>query len=105
MGQYFKIFNMDKKLVLNPRELGDGLKFLELALSGGGVMAGLAFLLRQSTERGGGDTDIDDPLVGSWAGDRVAIVGDYDASGIYADESYRDISAGVAAIVRRAGEE
>ena len=40
------------------------------------------------------------PLIGSWAGDRVSIVGDYDDSNIYFNESYKDISKEVVELMR-----
>jgi hypothetical protein len=40
--------------------------------------------------------EVPDTIVGRWAGDRVALVGDYDASGIWDDlQRYRNISAEV----------
>ena len=82
MGQYFKVANLDKKQVIDPHEFGDGLKLMEIGCSSNGTMLGLALLLRQSTGSGGGDFLAvgAHPVVGSWAGDRVTIVGDYDKS-------------------------
>ena len=71
--------------------VGDGVR------AGTSPMAGaLAYLLRKSSETGGGD--IADPesaqYAGRWAGDRVVIVGDYDESRLYqtSDETFTDIS-------------
>lgn len=81
MGQYHKIVNIDKREYLHPHHFGDGLKLMEFGMSGdGGTMTGLAILLgiaNKGGARGGGDFHCDDPLVGSWGGDRIAIVGDY----------------------------
>lgn len=77
MGQYYKIVNIDKKQFLNPHRFGDGLKLLEFGSSGGGTMNGLAVLLANSNNRGGGDLRSDHEIVGSWAGDRIVIAGDY----------------------------
>lgn len=77
MGQYHIIVNLDKKQYLHPHRFGDGLKLLEFGCSKV-TMAALAMLLANSNGRGGGDFNSDDPLIGSWAGDRIAIVGDYD---------------------------
>ncbi len=77
MGQYYKIVNLDKKEFLHPHSFGDGLKLLEFGASGGGTMMGLAILLSDGNGRGGGDLDSEKPLVGSWAGDRIVITGDY----------------------------
>ena len=94
MGQYFQIINLDKKEKLHPHAFGDGLKLMEFATSGNGVMTGLALLLRQSSQSGGGDFNVglSNDLLGSWAGDRVSIVGDYDDSDLYFDGEYKDIS-------------
>ena len=107
MGQYFNIFNLDKKEKLNPRCFGEGLKLMEFGSDSLGVLTGLTLLLRQSSGGGGGDfnsvlyyankenfTDLrsTNELLGSWAGDKVSIIGDYDDSEIYDNESYKDIS-------------
>lgn len=77
MGQYHKIVNLDKKQVLNPHRFGVGIKLLEFSESR--VTTALCALLAVSNGRGGGD--LHDPhqssLVGSWGGDRIAIIGDY----------------------------
>lgn len=63
--------------------MGDGLKLMEQALSGGGgTGSGLLLLLAASNGdcgRGGGDYRQEDPngIVGRWAGDRIALIGDY----------------------------
>lgn len=102
MGQYFEIANLDKKERISPHRFGDGAKLLEFGASGSGTMTGLAFLLRKSTGTGGGDVPQEalenfDDVVGRWAGDRVAIVGDYDESDIgqrvwAEDTDFEDIS-------------
>ena len=110
MGQYFKVFNLDKKEKLTPHRFHDGQKLLEFGCSSNGTLTGLTILLRQSSGVGGGDFvwgnqgRLQDrhlfPLIGSWAGDRVSIVGDYDDSNIYFDESYKDISKEVVELMR-----
>ncbi len=81
MGQYHYVMNLDKKQFLHPHKLGDGLKLMEFGDSRGGTMTALALLLGCSARdggRGGGDPRVDaEGIVGSWAGDRIAIVGDY----------------------------
>jgi len=77
MGQYHKIANLDKKEFLHPHKFGDGLKLLEFGSSGCGTMTGLAILLAAHNNRGGGDLSSTNPIIGSWAGDRIAVVGDY----------------------------
>jgi hypothetical protein len=77
MGQYYKICNIDKQEYLNPHKFGQGLKFLEFATSGDGIMYGLATLLSDGMGRGGGDLRVEDNIIGSWAGDRIVVTGDY----------------------------
>ncbi len=87
MGQYFVIVNLDKKEFIHPHKLASGLKFWEILASNSAPRA-LAFMLRQSNEGGGGDIsesneDNKKLFCGSWRGNRITIVGDYDESGIY----------------------
>lgn len=81
MGQYYMIVNLDKKQYLNPHKFGDGLKLLEFGSSGNGTMCGLAVLLANSNGRGGGDLRSEKEVIGSWAGDRIVIAGDYAEKG------------------------
>lgn len=80
-GQYFYIVNLDQREYLNPMNLGGGMKLLEIA--GNPCLNVLAFLLRQSSETGGGDIHKPYANAGRWAGNRIAIIGDYDESGIF----------------------
>jgi len=102
MGQYHKAINLDRLEYLEPSAFGDGDKLTEFALSAGGMMSALAALLAASSGRGFGDLHsrtearpglmgqdewlaecgytaelIDGFMLGRWAGDRIAIVGDY----------------------------
>lgn len=77
MGQYYYIVNLDKKEFLHPHKFGDGLKLLEFGCSANGTLTGLAILLADGNNRGGGDLHSDNPIIGSWAGDRIVIAGDY----------------------------
>jgi hypothetical protein len=80
VGQYHLSVSLTKKEFVHPRALGDGLKLVEQAGSGpGGVGSALIVLLAASNGYGGGDFRAPDPngVVGRWAGDRIAIVGDY----------------------------
>src|SRR5688500_13732209 len=77
MGQYHIVVNADKRQFIHLHRLGDGLKRMEFGNSAGGVMTGLAILLAVSNGRGGGDLHSENELIGSWGGDRIAIVGDY----------------------------
>lgn len=101
MGQYHLTVNLDRQEFLMPHTLGDGLKLIEQASNPNpGIMTALHILLAGSNGRGGGDFAASSRMVGRWAGDRIAVIGDYaekpdirgcDASAIY-DEcrtSYR----------------
>lgn len=82
MGQYHIPVNLDKREYIHPHKLGDGLKLLEQAFSANGTAGALVLLLAASNGddgRGGGDfysPDFTD-VIGRWAGDRIALVGDY----------------------------
>ncbi len=89
MGQYFMIVNIDKREYVHPHRIDAGLKFWEICANNSARV--VPFLLRQSSEGGGGDANdwhtpkplgmADDPATsntcGRWAGDRIAITGDY----------------------------
>ena len=76
--QHNLLVNLDKKQTIHPQSLGDGLRLPELA-NGVGIMAALALLLAAQNGHGIGDFQGNDPgkFVGSWAGDRVAFIGDF----------------------------
>lgn len=91
MGQYHKLINLDKNEAVVPHAVGDGLKLREW--SKGGMLTVLQLLLSCAIKggpRGGGDWDTEHPLVGSWAGDRIAIVGDYADEGDLAPEHHAE---------------
>ena len=103
MGQYYKVVNITKKEFLHPHKFGDGMKLLEFGSSGRGTMMGLSILLSSGNGNGGGDLyPAENPIIGSWAGDKVVICGDYADEGIFTQnkeinlfeesESYLDIS-------------
>lgn len=77
MGQYWKPVNIDKREFIHPHQLGDGLKLREFL--GSDTTTALGVLVTAMPERrGGGDLpNHDGTVVGRWAGDRIAIVGDY----------------------------
>ncbi len=81
MGQYHWVVNLTKRELLHPHRCGDGLKLMEFGPSGDGTMACLAILLACSNGRGGGDCrangELAKAIIGRWAGDEIAIVGDY----------------------------
>ena len=94
MGQYYKVVNKTKKEFLDPHSFGHGAKLMEFVSDAEGMLQSLAILLAEGNGRGGGDFSSDNPLIGSWSGDEITIVGDYADSGLYdiARDSYKDIS-------------
>lgn len=79
MGQYWIPVNLDKKEFIHPHRLGAGLKLWEQLAAHPGTGAALIMLCAAMPEpRGGGDLRSGLPnVVGRWAGDRIALVGDY----------------------------
>lgn len=106
MGQYWLVVNLDKKEYIYPHKLGAGLKLWEQLANHPGTGAALIVLCAAMPERrGGGDFDLQEnwhgpertlpehnitpgPMpssyeeiamqtIGRWAGDRIALVGDY----------------------------
>ncbi len=108
MGQYFAAVNTDKKEFVCPWCIGGVAKLWEWAANPWGAI--FTLLLRKSDEGGGGDyygyhrgcgeggaiRGAVHPIVGRWAGERVALVGDYDSSKLwdelYERKSFRNIS-------------
>ena len=86
MGQYHFTCNLDKREFLDPFKLGSSLKLIEQMWNTPGTPVALYLLTAASNGRGGGDVnpemnydDIHNPngVVGRWAGDRIATIGDY----------------------------
>jgi|TARA_R100000482_G_C5071145_1_gene121614 hypothetical protein len=93
MGQYYKVVNKTKKEFLHPYGFGHGAKLMEFVCDSEGMLQSLAILLAEGNGRGGGDFSSDNPLIGSWSGDEITIVGDYADSGLYdIAKTYKDIS-------------
>ena len=94
MGQYYKVVNKTKKEFLHPYSFGHGAKLMEFVCDSEGMLQSLAILLAEGNGRGGGDFSSDNPLIGSWSGDEITIVGAYADSGLWdiARDSYKDIS-------------
>jgi hypothetical protein len=77
MGQYWIPVNIDKREYVMPHKLGVGLKLWEQICVDHGTTTALFILTAAMPEpRGGGDFE-PHPAIGRWAGDRVAVVGDY----------------------------
>ena len=75
------------------------MKFLEFTYPGSNTLLGLGLLLRKSNNVGsGGDlkekTIKKHKIIGSWAGDAIMIIGNYDDSKLYyfAKRKYKNIS-------------
>src|SRR3990172_2098851 len=107
MGQYYKWVNLSKQEVVNPWDLGGVAKAWEWMYSGNSLKAihWLMFASSEDSTReegevdgalprytfgayqslGGGDIHLMgmEQYLGRWAGDKVTLVGDYDASGAY----------------------
>jgi hypothetical protein len=87
MGQYFIIVNLDKKEFLESHWFGHHSKLPSFARTAEGAMAGLALLLACS----GSGWYSSGPIYGRWAGDRIAIVGDYFHGTVGGHEFSQDI--------------
>jgi hypothetical protein len=92
VGQYHLIVNLDKRQYLEPHAFGEGAKLLEFGNASQGMLTALSVLLARDNGKGGGDlyppedaSDVE--LIGSWAGDRILIAGDYGEPGDLTDSS------------------
>lgn len=102
MGQYHKVYNLDKREFIHAHHIDNGLKLLEQCGPGSSPTTSDAvwLLLANSNGRGGGDAP-NHPMVGRWAGDRLLVQGDYaeaeDTAYLPEDEreTYTNISAEV----------
>lgn len=97
------VVNIDKGQVITPALLGDDPTLLDFACGGysGGTLTGLAVLLGVSSVeggRGGGDFRLPHPLVGSWGGERLAVVDPERAGGL------EDITADLRTALQGGGE-
>jgi hypothetical protein len=77
MGQYHYLVNLTKKQFIHPHRIGNGFKLREQVGWECSTSTALVMLLASSNGRGGGDFYSKSPLVGSWAGDSIAFLGDY----------------------------
>ena len=115
MGQYWIPVNLDKKEFVSPHKLGAGMKLWEQLANHPGTGAALIILTAAMPERrGGGDFDLTEnwhgpervdmswagPMpedyptiagmtIGRWAGDRIALIGDYAESDDLLDDDAR----------------
>lgn len=97
MGQYHKVYNIDKKQFIHPHKIDNGLKLVEQIGFIRSTSTAL-FLLLSNTD-GDGDSINMHPMIGKWAGDRVVVQGDYadekTPSFIENTDDYVDISLDV----------
>ncbi|KAK9915730.1 hypothetical protein WJX75_003355 [Coccomyxa subellipsoidea] len=70
MGQYWELYNLTKREYVNPHFLPSGVKLYEITNNRPGVPVAL-FLLVAAIP------GVKHPIVGRWAGDRIALIGDY----------------------------
>lgn len=81
MGQYHYIVNFDKQEYIDPNKVGSGQKAWEQLANVPSTPQALFILLVCSNGRGGGDLNTpvftEEKTIGRWAGDRIAVVGDY----------------------------
>jgi len=98
MGQYHKVYNVDKREYIEPHEINNGLKLVEQIGYEHSTSTALFLLLANSNGRGGGDVE-DHKFIGRWAGDRIVVQGDYAEAGdkgyIYNPEQYINISSDI----------
>ena len=98
MGQYHKLYNIDKREYVHGHRIDNGLKLLEQVGHVKSTSTALFLLVANSNGRGGGDAE-PHRMVGRWAGDRIVVQGDYaeptDRAFIADTESFADISADV----------
>jgi hypothetical protein len=80
VGQYYKILNLDKAEYINPFAFGGGAKLREF---GAQLNLVLQLLLAKSDADAGEAESAGDTVYGRWAENRIAIIGDYDSSGLY----------------------
>ena len=103
MGQYHVIVNLDRRQYVDQYALGGGAKLLEQGCTEYSTPLALMLLLAVSNGRGGGDFNLTndvlgEPLperalkrIGSWGGDRIAVVGDYAERGDLPPEFEADL--------------
>ena len=115
MSQYHYIVNLNKREYINPHKLGVGLKACEQFASPAGTPQALFILTLCSNGRGGGDLletrGFEERVIGRWAGDRIAVVGDcaedydikaplHDPVSLIYDLCYEGVYREISALVR-----
>ena len=74
MGQYYLVVNLDKKQYMCNHDFGGNIKLCE---HGDMILDCLVALLADGNGKGGGDIRSENPIIGSWAGDRIMFAGEY----------------------------
>lgn len=104
MGQYHKVYNLDKREFIHAHQIDNGLKLLEQCGPGNQPTTSDAvwLLLANSNGRGGGDAP-KHPMVGRWAGDRLVVQGDYaeDNDPAYVPKEVRESCANISGEVKQ----
>jgi hypothetical protein len=104
MGQYHKVYNIDKREFIHAHDIDNGLKLLEQCGPSDQATTSDAvwLLLANSNGRGGGDAK-KHPMIGRWAGDRLVVQGDYaepgDLSFVADTRGFTNISSEVKAML------
>lgn len=91
MGQFHKLYNLDKREFVHAHRLDNGLKLMEQCGFEASTATALWLLLANSNGRGLGDAK-PHPWVGRWAGDRILVQGDYAQPGDPAYLPERDLA-------------
>jgi hypothetical protein len=106
MGQYHKVYNLDKREFIHAHQIDNGLKLLEQCGPGDQPTTSDAvwLLLANSNGRGGrgGGDAPKHPMVGRWAGDRLVVQGDYaeDKDTAYVPADVREACVNISAKVK-----
>jgi hypothetical protein len=101
------ICNLTKRQYLNPEVFGEEPRLKAIAESWQGSMTGLTVLLADGNNRGGGDLRVDHALIGSWAGDEIAILDDSSALAVTRQSlreiagTWKDLSADIIAVINQ----
>ena len=113
MGQYHNLINITKKEFVSGWDTGMMAKHYE-QMGFQGSMADILYCLmiaQGNEKRGGGDTDGHD-FIGRWAGDDIAVVGDYYTENsdywkyrdlydkVEKDENYTNISSSIRSMLK-----
>lgn len=88
MDQAFIIANLDKGEYLDPLSVGDGCKLGEVLANGTSLR--LLAVLCAVAKDGRAELHSDNPIIGRWEGDRIALTGDYGPEGEHLPEGWEE---------------